>query len=108
MLAAAIVGLLMGLLMSVISVTLKAEQGISGIGLYMFGLGLSSLLFKVTMGTVKTIVGFQPVKIPILGDIPSSAPSFSSTAWWCTARSCWCRLPGGSSTRPPGGCGSKQ
>ncbi len=38
----------MGLLMSVISVTLKAEQGISGIGLYMFGLGLSSLLFKVT------------------------------------------------------------
>ena len=32
----------MGLLMSFISVTLKAEQGISGIGLYMFGLGLSS------------------------------------------------------------------
>ena len=65
-----IVGILMGLLMSVISVTLKAEQGISGIGLYMFGLGLSSLLFKVTIGTVKTVVGFQPVKIPLLGDIP--------------------------------------
>jgi ABC-type uncharacterized transport system permease subunit len=76
MLAAAIVGLLMGLLMSVISVTLKAEQGISGIGLYMFGLGLSSLLFKMTMGTVKTIVGFQPVKIPILGDIPILGPIF--------------------------------
>ena len=76
MLSAAIVGLLMGLLMSVISVTLKAEQGISGIGLYMFGLGLSSLLFKMTMGTVKTIVGFQPVKIPILGDIPIIGPVF--------------------------------
>lgn len=65
-----IVGLLMGLLMSFISVTLKAEQGISGIGLYMFGLGLSTLLFKTTIGTVKTIEGFQPVKIPLLGDIP--------------------------------------
>ncbi len=70
LLAAIIVGLLMGLLMAFVSVTLKAEQGISGIGLYMFGLGLSSLLFKTTIGTVKTVTGFQPVKIPILGDIP--------------------------------------
>ena len=69
-LAALVVGLLMGLFMSLISVTLKAEQGISGIGLYMFGLGLSSLLFKVTIGTVKTIVGFPVIKLPLLGDIP--------------------------------------
>lgn len=70
------VGLLMGLLMSFISVTLKAEQGISGIGLYMFGLGLSSLLFKTTIGTVKTVSGFQPLKIPLLGDIPVIGPIF--------------------------------
>jgi ABC-type uncharacterized transport system permease subunit len=70
LLAAIVAGILMGLLMSFISVTLRAEQGISGIGLYMFGLGLSSLLFKTTIGTVKTIVGFPPVKIPLLGDIP--------------------------------------
>lgn len=70
LLAGVVVGLLMGLLMAFISVTLKAEQGISGIGLYMFGLGLSSLLFKTTIGTVKTIAGFPPVKIPLLGDIP--------------------------------------
>ena len=70
LLAAIIVGLLMGLLMSIISVTLKAEQGISGIGLYMFGLGLSSLLFQVMVGTVKTVNGFEPVAIPLLGDIP--------------------------------------
>ena len=74
LLVAMLIGLLMGLLMSFISVTLKAEQGISGIGLYMFGLGLSSLLFKVTIGTVKTIDGFQPVKIPLLGDIPAVGP----------------------------------
>src|SRR4051812_27187751 len=37
---AAVVGAAMGFLMAFISVTLKAEQGISGIGLYMFGMGL--------------------------------------------------------------------
>ena len=74
LLVAMVIGLLMGLLMSFISVTLKAEQGISGIGLYMLGLGLSSLLFKITIGTVKTIDGFQPLKIPVLGDIPVLGP----------------------------------
>jgi simple sugar transport system permease protein len=95
LLIAALVGLLMGLLMSFISVTLKAEQGISGIGLYMLGLGLSSLLLKVMIGTVKTIDGFQPVKIPGLADIPvigpilfqNSIPVYGAfllvpAAWW--------------------------
>jgi ABC-type uncharacterized transport system permease subunit len=76
LLAAIVVGILMGLLMSVISVTLKAEQGISGIGLYMFGLGLSSLLFKVTIGTVKTVSGFPPINIPLLSQIPVIGPVF--------------------------------
>ena len=74
LLTAAIVGLLMGLLMSFVSVTLKAEQGVSGIGLYMFGLGMSSLLFKILIGTVKTVQGFPPVAIPFLGDIPILGP----------------------------------
>jgi general nucleoside transport system permease protein len=70
-LAAAFTGILMGLLMAVVSVTLKAVQGISGIGLQLFGLGLSTLLFKTVLnGTVVSIRGFQPIKIPLLGDIP--------------------------------------
>lgn len=101
-LMAILAGLVMGLLMSVISVTLKAEQGISGIGLYMFGLGLSSLLFKVLFGTVKTIVGFQPIKIPILGDIPIVGPVLFQQsvlvygafllvplAWWILEKTTW-------------------
>jgi simple sugar transport system permease protein len=76
LLLAAFVGLLMGLLMSVISVSLKAEQGISGIGLYIFGLGLSSLLFRVTIGTVKTVEGFKPLPIPVLSDIPAIGEVF--------------------------------
>src|SRR5690606_28075271 len=38
------IGGLLGLLMAVVSVTLQAEQGISGIGLTLFGLGTSTLL----------------------------------------------------------------
>ncbi|NJK78535.1 MAG: ABC transporter permease [Chloroflexaceae bacterium] len=70
LLAAAGVGLLMGLLMAVASVTMKAEQGISGIGLYLFGLGLSSLLFRIMLGTVESVDGFPRLNIPLLSDIP--------------------------------------
>jgi simple sugar transport system permease protein len=97
-----LVGLLMGLLMSLISVTLKAEQGISGIGLYMFGLGLSSLLFKLLVGTVKTVNGFPVIKIPFLGDIPvigeilfrHSLPVYVAfllvpAAWWFLEKTTW-------------------
>jgi general nucleoside transport system permease protein len=69
-LVAMIVGALMGLLMAVVSVTMKAEQGISGIGLYLFGLGMSSLLFKTMIGSVQSVTGFAPLHIPVLSDIP--------------------------------------
>lgn len=70
LLTAILVGGLMGLGMAFISVTLKAEQGISGIGVYLFGLGMSDLLFQTTLGTVETVNGFQPLHIPLLSDIP--------------------------------------
>lgn len=70
LLAAIIVGMIMGLLMAFISVTLQAEQGISGIGVYLFGLGMSDLLFQKTLGRVQTVRGFPQVSIPLLGDIP--------------------------------------
>lgn len=69
--AAAIgVGCLMGLLMALVSVTMQAEQGISGIGLYLFGLGLSSLLFKTLIGSVEGVSGFSRLAIPFLSDLP--------------------------------------
>ena len=64
------VGLFLGLVNAFVSVTLKAEQGISGIGVYLFGLGMSELLFQVTLGTVETVRGFSPVRIPLLGNLP--------------------------------------
>ncbi len=70
LLAAMLVGGLLGLFMAFISVTLQAEQGISGIGVYLFGLGMSDLLFQKTLGTVETVSGFPPIHIPVLSDIP--------------------------------------
>ncbi len=70
LLAAIIVGGIMGLSVAIINVTLKAEQGISGIGVYLFGLGMSELLFQKTLGTVETVSGFPSIYIPFLSDIP--------------------------------------
>jgi simple sugar transport system permease protein len=70
LLAGAIVGLFLGLASSFIAVTLKAEQGISGIGVYLFGLGMSDLLFQKLVGTPIPINTFPKVDIPLLSDIP--------------------------------------
>ena len=64
------VGGLMGLAMAFVSVTLKAKQGISGIGVYLFGLGLSELLFHQWVGTPKSVNGFPRITFPVLTDIP--------------------------------------
>jgi len=56
--------------MAFVTVNLQAVQGISGIGFYLFGLGMSELLFKMLVGTVKTVSGFQPIAIPVLSKIP--------------------------------------
>lgn len=61
--AALIVGGLMGLCMAIVSVSLKAEQGIAGIGLYLVGFGVASTLFRVYVGGIKPIVGIKPLSI---------------------------------------------
>ena len=58
------VGAVLGLVTAVVNVSLKAQQGISGIGVYLFGLGLSDLLFVKLVGT----------------PVPVSAPLFAGSA----------------------------
>ncbi len=70
LLAGAIVGLILGLASAVIAVTLQAEQGISGIGIYLFGLGMSDLLFQKLVGTPIPIDTFPAIHIPVLSEIP--------------------------------------
>jgi general nucleoside transport system permease protein len=105
LLAAGVVGALFGLIMSVVSVSFQAEQGISGIGLYMFGLGLSSLLFKTTLGTVEGVDGFSQLhfclsslginsdfclaEIPVLGEIFFSYSILTYGAYALVPISAW-------------------
>ncbi|MBW6466977.1 MAG: ABC transporter permease [Brevefilum sp.] len=64
------VGALMGLAMAFVTINLHAKQGISGIGFYLFGLGMSNLLFQLLVGTVETVSGFPRIEIPLLSSIP--------------------------------------
>jgi len=68
--AGIVIGMLLGVVSALISVTLLAEQGISGIGVYLFGLGLSDLLFQRLVGTPTPIPKFPKLDIPGLSDIP--------------------------------------
>ncbi|MEM7348699.1 MAG: ABC transporter permease [Chloroflexota bacterium] len=107
LLAAIVIGGLMGLAMAFISVTLNAEQGISGIGLFLFGLGASSLLFKTTIGTVEGVNGFPEIRFCLsdtfcLGDIPVIGEIFLNhnilvygafalvpISWWIINKTTW-------------------
>ena len=64
------VGAFMGVVYGVVTLALKAEQGISGIGVFIFGLGLSDLLFQRQVGTPTPIDGLRDWEVPLLGDLP--------------------------------------
>ncbi len=64
------IGLLLGLFYAFITITLRAEQGVSGIGIYLFGLGMSDLLFQKLVGTPRPTLPFMPLDIPVLSQLP--------------------------------------
>jgi simple sugar transport system permease protein len=64
------VGAAMGVVYAVVTLVFKAEQGISGIGIYLVGLGLSELLYRQQVGTPTPIGTLGDWDIPLLSDIP--------------------------------------
>jgi simple sugar transport system permease protein len=70
LIAAAATGGLFGLIMAFVTVTMRSDQSVSGIALYLFCLGLSEFLLQRTIGGVQTISGFRPIHIPWLSDVP--------------------------------------
>lgn len=68
-LAGAAAGVAMGVVYAVVTLVYDAEQGISGIGIYLFGLGFSELMYLKRVGTPLPTRALSDVRIPLLGDI---------------------------------------
>ena len=75
------IGLVMGLVTAFVSVTLKAEQGISGIGIFLFGLGLTDVLLLKLFPSPVTIPTLPPAPIPLLHRIPGIGSMFFTQNW---------------------------
>jgi len=74
-------GALIGLLMAVISISLKQDQILSGLGIYFLGLGLSGFLYEALfseIGSTIRIEGLTKLPIPLLSMIPVLGDSLFS------------------------------
>ncbi|MBO4425115.1 MAG: ABC transporter permease, partial [Spirochaetales bacterium] len=67
---ATVAGCLLGLLFGVIVITFRAPQGIAGIGMQMFGVGLAGTFFRSYIGGTQSITGISSMEIPLLSKIP--------------------------------------
>jgi simple sugar transport system permease protein len=68
-----IVGALLGLFVAFFTVTLRKDQIVTGVGVWILGLGLSSFLFRVAFPSFKSyprVDVFKPIEIPFLSEIP--------------------------------------
>jgi general nucleoside transport system permease protein len=64
-------GALMGLLMAFLSITLRAEQVISGITLVLLGVGVSDYLYREGLSSMTArVTGMEVYPIPLLSRIP--------------------------------------
>ena len=67
---ATISGALLGLLFGLFVITFRAPQGIAGIGMQMFGVGLAGTFFRSFIGGTQSITGISSFEIPLLSKIP--------------------------------------
>ena len=68
--AAMAAGAAMGVVYTFITVVMHATQGISGIGIFLFGLGFTDLLFRQQVGTPVPIDGLRGLDMGGLSDLP--------------------------------------
>lgn len=70
LMAGTVAGCLLGLLFGLIVITFRAPQGIAGIGMQMFGVGLAGTFFRSYIGGTQSITGISSFEIPLLSKIP--------------------------------------
>ncbi len=69
--AGVLAGMAMGLLMGVLSISLRADQVISGITLVVFGVAVSNYLYRQQFSSLTARVeGMETFPIPVLSEIP--------------------------------------
>ncbi|HSQ26618.1 MAG TPA: hypothetical protein VLM80_05790, partial [Anaerolineales bacterium] len=69
--AGMIAGAFMGLLMAFLSITLRAEQVISGITLVLLGVGVSDYLYREGLSSMTArVIGMEAYAVPLLSQIP--------------------------------------
>lgn len=66
---AMVAGGLLALIHAFLTITLRADQVVSGLALTIFGTGVSGYLGKSYVG-IPTPISFKPIVIPVLSDIP--------------------------------------
>jgi len=72
-LAAMIAGSFLSLLLAYFAISIRANQIVVGLGIFVFGLGVSPLSYRLAIGVVQSppqIATLSPIHIPLLGDIP--------------------------------------
>jgi simple sugar transport system permease protein len=70
-------GGLIGVFFALLAVRVRLDQIVLGLAVYLFGLGLSFVLynnFETTGGALAAFVNLQPIQIPYLSDIPVLGP----------------------------------
>jgi ABC-type uncharacterized transport system permease subunit len=76
-LAAAMVGMLLGLLMAFLAVNLGLSQHVSGLGITLFATGLAMFIYRLHFGSPTvppTIEPFKQITLPLLSKIPVIGP----------------------------------
>ena len=71
-------GAALGLFFGLVVITFRAPQGIAGIGLQMFGVGVAGTLFRHFVGGTQSIPGIPAIQIPLLSKIPVIGTIFFS------------------------------
>lgn len=77
LIAAVAASLCLGVVQALLSVVLRADQVVVGLGLNLLALGLTTLLSRLVFGarSQTTVIGFEPIAIPWLSDIPVVGPA---------------------------------
>lgn len=79
LLMAIMIGALLGSIHAYLSVTLKINQIVAGMSIWILGIGLSSLLYRVLIGVKIALPRISPlsdIPIPLLSNIPVLGPIF--------------------------------